>query len=78
MYVPTLLSGAQSTTIGRELTTIAIQGTAHAILAKVSERRRLVSRGSRAGLVARIVSMDRLVGKDFEKGLAALKNAAES
>ena len=31
-----------------------------------------------SGLVARIVSMDRLVGKDFEKGLAALKTAAES
>ena len=25
-----------------------------------------------------IVSMDRLVGKDFEKGLARLKTAAES
>jgi polyketide cyclase/dehydrase/lipid transport protein len=31
-----------------------------------------------AGLFGRIVSMDRLVGKDFEKGLARMKAAAES
>ncbi len=30
------------------------------------------------GLVGRVVSMDRLVGKDFEKGLARLKAAAEA
>jgi Polyketide cyclase / dehydrase and lipid transport len=29
------------------------------------------------GLVGRVLSMDRLVGKDFEKGLAQLKAAAE-
>jgi hypothetical protein len=31
-----------------------------------------------AGLFTKVVSMDRLVGKDFEKGLAQLKVAAES
>ena len=30
------------------------------------------------GVVGKVVSMDRLVGKDFEKGLARLKAAAES
>jgi hypothetical protein len=31
-----------------------------------------------AGLIGRVLNMDRLVGKDFEKGLARLKSAAES
>ena len=31
-----------------------------------------------AGLFARVVGMDRLVGKDFDKGLARLKAAAEA
>jgi Polyketide cyclase / dehydrase and lipid transport len=31
-----------------------------------------------AGLFSRIVSMDRLVGKDFEKGLSRMKATAES
>ena len=31
-----------------------------------------------SGIFARLVTMDRLVGKDFEKGLARLKSAAES
>jgi hypothetical protein len=31
-----------------------------------------------AGLFARIVSMDRLLGRDFDRGLAQLKSAAES
>jgi Polyketide cyclase / dehydrase and lipid transport len=38
-------------------------------------------RGSNAGFAAlfsRVVSMDRLIGKDFEKGLARMKGAAES
>ncbi len=30
------------------------------------------------GLIGKVVSMDRLVGKDFEKGLARLKAAAEA
>lgn len=30
-----------------------------------------------AGLIGRLVPMDRLVGKDFERGLAQLKRAAE-
>jgi hypothetical protein len=33
--------------------------------------------GGAMGLFARVVSMDRLVGKDFEKGLARLKAVAE-
>jgi hypothetical protein len=31
-----------------------------------------------AGVFGRVMGMDRLVGKDFEKGLARLKTAAES
>jgi hypothetical protein len=31
-----------------------------------------------AGLITRVVGIDRLVGKDFEKGLARMKAAAES
>jgi hypothetical protein len=31
-----------------------------------------------AGLIGRVVGMDRLVGKDFEKGLARMKSAAET
>jgi hypothetical protein len=31
-----------------------------------------------AGIVGRVMGMDRLVGKDFEKGLARMKHAAES
>ena len=30
-----------------------------------------------AGLFTKVVSTDRLVGKDFEKGLARMKSAAE-
>ena len=30
------------------------------------------------GLIGKVMSMDRLVGKDFEKGLARLKSAAEA
>lgn len=33
--------------------------------------------GGLAGLFSRVVSMDRLVGKDFERGLARLKAVAE-
>jgi carbon monoxide dehydrogenase subunit G len=38
-------------------------------------------RGEQKGLMAvvgKVVSMDRLVGKDFEKGLARLKTTAEA
>jgi hypothetical protein len=30
------------------------------------------------GIVGRLMPMDRLIGKDFEKGLAELKTVAES
>lgn len=35
------------------------------------------TRGGLAGVVARVFPMDRLIGKDFEKGLTRLKAAAE-
>ncbi|MGW5312509.1 SRPBCC family protein [Nocardia thailandica] len=36
------------------------------------------TRGGLFGLVGRVLPMDRLIGKDFERGLARLKSVAES